>query len=76
MMRLPVTNNKAERALRHWVVLRLISHGIRTPKGSRHFALLASVIDTCRRQGHSLWEYLQTTITRRRRGFAFLSLPV
>ena len=72
----PLTNNEAERALRHWVILRQISHGTRTPKGSRHFALLASVIDTCRRRGHSPWEYLQTAIIRRRQGLALLPLPV
>ena len=72
----PLTNNEAERALRHWVILRLISHGTRTPKGSRHFALLASVIDTCRRRGHSPWDYLQTAITRRRQGLPLLPLPV
>lgn len=72
----PLTNNEAERALRHWVILRQISHGTRTPKGSRHFALLASVIDTCRRRGHSPWEYLQTAITRRRQGLELLPLPV
>lgn len=52
----PLTNNEAERALWHWVILRQISHGTRPPQGSRHFALLASVIDTCRRRGHSPWE--------------------
>jgi hypothetical protein len=72
----PLTNNEAERALRHWVILRQISHGTRTPQGSRHFALLASVIDTCRRRGHSPWEYLRTAITRRRQGLALLPLPV
>ena len=72
----PLTNNEAERALRHWVILRLISHGTRTPKGSRHFALLASVIDTCRRRGHSPWDYLKTAITRRRQGLPLLPLPV
>lgn len=72
----PLTNNEAERALRHWVILRHISHGTRTPQGSRHFALLASVIDTCRRRGHSPWEYLQTAITRRRQGLALLPLPL
>lgn len=40
----PLTNNEAECALRQ------ISHGTRTPRGSRYFALLASVIDTCRRR--------------------------
>jgi len=72
---LPLTNNEAGRALRHWVILRLVSHGTRTPRGSRHFAVLASVIDTCRRRGHSPWEHLQTAITRRRQGLALLPLP-
>jgi len=66
---------RQQRALRHWVILRQTSHGTRTPQGSRHFALLASVIDTCRRRGHSPWEYLQTAITRRRQGLALLPLP-
>lgn len=72
----PLTNNEAERALRHWVILRHISHGTRTPQGSRHFALLASVIDTCRRRGHSPWEYLRTAIARRRQGLDLLPLPL
>jgi len=46
-------NNAAERALRHWVILRKLSLGTRTPVGSRVVALLASVIDTCRQRGHS-----------------------
>ncbi len=43
---LPLTNNEAERALRHWVILRKISYGTRTEVGSRVFAILASVIET------------------------------
>ena len=38
---LPITNNIAERALRHWVIARKISYGTRTKQGSRAFALLA-----------------------------------
>jgi len=75
----PLTDNEAERALRHWVILRQIGPSTRTPRGSRDFALLASVIDTCRRRtahGPSPWEYLQTAITRRRQGSALLPLPV
>lgn len=51
-LELPLTNNEAERALRHWVILRKLSLGTRTPIGSRVVALLASVIDTCRQRGH------------------------
>jgi transposase len=48
---LPLSNNAAEQALRHWVISRHISHGTRSEEGSRAFALLASVIETCRRRG-------------------------
>lgn len=72
---LPLTNNDAERALRHWVITRKISHGTRTATGSRVFALLASVIDTCRQRGHSPWLYLQTAIADRRAGRPLAPLP-
>ena len=73
---LPLTNNAAERALRHWVILRQLTHGSRTERGSRGFALLASVIDTCRQRGHSPWEFLTTSIARRRQNLELLALPV
>jgi transposase len=73
---LPLTNNEAERALRHWVILRLITHGTRTERGSKNLALLASVIDTCRQRGHSPWDYLATAIERRRQNMDLLPLPV
>lgn len=72
---LPLTNNEAERALRHWVIFRKISHGTRTPTGSRTFTVLASVIDTCRQRGHSPWPYLQTAIADRRAGRPLAPLP-
>jgi hypothetical protein len=69
---LPLTNNAAERALRHWVIARRLSHGTHTAVGARTFSLLASVIDTCRQRGHSPWTYQVKAITDRRVG---LSLP-
>ncbi|HSN23612.1 MAG TPA: transposase, partial [Methylomicrobium sp.] len=45
---LPLTNNEAEQALRHWVILRSICHGTRTENGTRILAILISVIETCR----------------------------
>ncbi len=42
---LPITNNVAERSLRHWVIARKISYGTRTKQGSHAYTLLASVID-------------------------------
>jgi len=72
---LPLTNNEAERALRHWVILRKLSLGTRTPVGSRVVALLASVIDTCRQRGHTPWRYLERAIADRRAGLPLAALP-
>jgi hypothetical protein len=72
---LPLTNNEAERALRHWVIVRKLSYGSRTATGSRIFALLASVIDTCQKRGHSPWTYLQTAIADRRADRSLAPLP-
>jgi IS1 family transposase len=74
--RWPLTNNEAERALRHWVILRRLRHGTRTERGSKNLALLASVIDTCRQRGHSPWGYLETAIVCRRQGMNLPALPV
>lgn len=65
---LPLTNNTAERALRHWVIARLLSQGTRTPQGTRAFGLLASIIDTCRLRQRNPWSYLAEVIAKRRRG--------
>lgn len=72
---LPLTNNDAERPLRQWVIARRISHGSRSEVGSRATALLASVIDTCRKRGHSPWEYLRIAIRDRRAGHVLAPLP-
>lgn len=65
---LPLTNNEAERALRHWVISRLISQGTRTEQGTRAFGLLASVIETCRKRKILPWPYLAKVIAERRKG--------
>ncbi len=72
---LPLSNNAAEQALRHWVIARTISHGTRSEAGSRAFALLASVIETCRRRGVSSWRFLGTVIAAARKGLALPALP-
>ena len=72
---LPLTNNEAERALRHWVIARRISYGTRTEQGSRVFALTISVIETCRKRGVSPWPYLAEVIRRRRKGLSAPALP-
>jgi len=73
---LPLTNNVAERALRHWVISRKISSGTRNAQGSRAFTLLASVIDTCRQRAVSPWPYIADVIAARRRGDAPPPLPL
>ena len=55
---LPLTNNPAERMLRHWVIARRIGFGTRNAQGSRTVAVLASVIETCRQRQHSPWDFL------------------
>ncbi len=72
---MPLTNNEAERALRHWVILRKLSYGTRTEQGSRVFALLASVIETCRKRGILPWPYLAKVIAARRKGLPVPPLP-
>ncbi len=72
---LPLTNNEAERALRHWVITRRITYGTRTEQGSRAFALLASVIETCRKRKILPWPYLAQVIAERRKGNPAPPLP-
>ena len=72
---LPITNNEAERALRHWVISRKLSNGTRNPQGSRAFTLLASVIDTCRQRDVSPWPYIADVIAARRKGNSPPPLP-
>ncbi len=72
---LPLTNNEAERALRHWVIARRISQGTRTEQGSRVVALLASVIDTCRKRNILPWPYLAQVVAERRKGNSAPPLP-
>jgi hypothetical protein len=72
---LPITNNVAEQALRHWVITRRITFGTRTPQGSRAFSLLASVIETCRKRNISPWPYLAEVVNLRRKGQPAPILP-
>jgi len=71
----PLTNNEAERALRHWVILRRITQGTRSAQGSRTLALFASVIETCRLRKSSPILYIRDVIALRRRGENAPDLP-
>ena len=72
---LPLTNNAAEQALRHWVIARRISMGTRSESGSRAFALLASVIETCRKRSAPSWAFIGSVIAAARNGLTIPSLP-
>ena len=50
------TNNRAERAVRPYVVLRKVSGGTKSPKGTKNLEVLASAIQTCRMNGTDLVE--------------------
>ena len=73
--RLPLTNNAAERQLRHYVIARRISYGTRTPVGSHSVALLASVIDTCRLRFASATDLLARAIHAARMNLPAPPLP-
>jgi transposase len=51
-VRVPPTNNLAERALRPLVVLRKITFGHRSADGGRRMASLMTIAETARRHGH------------------------
>jgi len=56
------TNNEAERAERHGVLLRKTSGGTDSPQGSRFVERVLTVVHTCRRQARSVLEYLSDCI--------------
>ncbi len=72
---LPATDCEAERALRHAVITRRVSFGTRTSEGSRAYAALLSVIETCRLRKQDPWGYISLTITLGRKGIAPKSIP-
>ena len=56
------TNNASERALRHAVIWRKLSFGTQSPHGSRFVATILTVVETCRQQSRSVFDYLTTAM--------------
>jgi transposase len=56
------TNNEAERAERAGVLLRKSSGGTQSEQGSRFVERMLTVVETCRRQGKSVLDYLSACI--------------
>jgi len=58
-LRVPFTNNLAERDARMMKLRQKISGGFRSEQGAKDFAVLRSVLSTARKQG---WDILATLI--------------
>jgi hypothetical protein len=72
---LPPTNNDAETTLRHAVIARRISYGTRTEEGSRAYAAILSVVETCRRRKIDAWTFITNAVQNARRGDPIKTLP-
>jgi transposase len=68
------TNNSAERALRPGVRWRRTSFGSQSERGSRFAERMLTVVETCRRQGRHLLDYLTACIANNLRGLPAPSL--
>jgi hypothetical protein len=65
-----ITNNDAERALRHAVLWRRVSFGSQTEEGAETVARLLSVVMTVRRRGESVHKYMVEACRARNEGRA------
>ena len=59
----PLDNNEAERALREYVIKRKISNGTRTEDGTKAWEVFLSLLDTCRKNDVSFYDYLLDRIS-------------
>jgi transposase len=57
-LQIPITNNAAERALRHAVILRRVQGGTQSDHGSRWIERIISIRETMRLQDRSALDYL------------------
>lgn len=60
------TNNAGERSLRHGVIWRKLSFGTQSLRGDRYVETMLSVIETCRQQNRSVFDYLVQALTNRK----------
>jgi transposase len=68
------TNNAAERALRHAVIWRKLSFGTQSAAGSRFVERMLTVIETARRRGRNVFEWLTEAVRARMNGRTASSL--
>ena len=67
-IQIPLTNNAAERALRHAVIMRKIQLGIQSEHGSRWVERILSIRETLRLQDRPMLDYLIRAATAARHG--------
>ena len=65
---IPLTNNAAERALRHAVIMRRVQGGTQSEQGSRWVERILSIRETMRLQDRSALDYLIGAATAGHRG--------
>ena len=58
----PPTNNQAERDLRHAVILRGLSHGTQSTRGSRFIERILSTVETLRKQQRGVLPFLEDAL--------------
>lgn len=58
----PLTNNEAERALRHWVILRKVILGTQSEIGRRATCAIASIMGTAQRRSQDFIESIRACI--------------
>lgn len=63
---IPLHNNPAELALREGVVKRKISNGTRSDDGKAAWENMLSIMDTCRKQGISFYDYIKDIFSGKR----------
>ena len=56
------TNNRAERALRHFVIWRKLSFGTQSSDGSRFVETMLSVVETCRQQNRGIFDFVTAAV--------------
>ncbi len=59
---MPHHNNSSEQAIRIAKIKEKVSYGFRSKNGAERFAVLLSIIETCKKQGLSIFESLRTLV--------------
>lgn len=67
-LQIPITNNAAERALRHAVILRRVQGGTQSDQGSRWIERILSIRETMRLQHRPVLDYLINAATAAHHG--------